>query len=355
MAAGRGARAGHPRRPTGIQRPLARLVEGGARSRARGARRSSCSRCSTSARATSRRRSAEHAPARVGAAQRARRRAVPRAGRARVADVDGPHNAGVHGHRPDAGAHGRGLREHRRAAARAAGSTSTRTIELLREQLAAGWRSRQIVVDLVLDQIAAQAGRGAGSRRCSRRFRQFPADIVAADQHRLRAAGARRVREQFAPSWKRLETFLRDTYRPQARPQIALTSLPDGRKLYASLFASTRRRDDGRARSTRSACRRWRASSARWSRSRAPTASPVPPPSTSGSWASGRRCASRAGGDDRLRARRAGARRAGAAAAVQAPAEDGGRRPADSAGSRGVDRVELRGGTTDGTRPAGST
>ena len=35
--------------------------------------------------------------------------------------------------------------------------------------------------------------------------------------------------QQFVPSWKTLETFLRDTYRKQARPQTALTSLRDGR------------------------------------------------------------------------------------------------------------------------------
>ena len=38
------------------------------------------------------------------------------------------------------------------------------------------------------------------------------------------------------PAWTRLETFLRDTYRKQARPQTALSSLPNGRAAYAALI-----------------------------------------------------------------------------------------------------------------------
>jgi len=38
------------------------------------------------------------------------------------------------------------------------------------------------------------------------------------------------------PSWKRLESFLRDTYRPKARPQIGLSSLSGGAAGYATLI-----------------------------------------------------------------------------------------------------------------------
>jgi uncharacterized protein (DUF885 family) len=105
-------------------------------------------------------------------------------------------------------------------------------IELLREQLAAGVAQPQIVVDLVLDQIAAQRRPAASESPLLAAFRQLPATIAADEQQRIRQQAMAAFEQQFAPSWQRLEQFIRDTYRPKARPQIALTSLPDGRKLY---------------------------------------------------------------------------------------------------------------------------
>ena len=98
------------------------------------------------------------------------------------------------------------------------------TIDLMREQLAAGLAQPAIVVDLTLDQIArAEQAIRQRSRRCSRRSdgfrRRSPRPIRSACARRLA-----RVRAAVRAGWKQLETFLRDTYRPQARPQTALGS-----------------------------------------------------------------------------------------------------------------------------------
>ena len=105
-------------------------------------------------------------------------------------------------------------------------------LELMREQLAAGMVQPQIVVDLVLEQIAAQRRPAAADSPLLAAFRQFPSGIAIAEQQRLRQQATSAYDERFAPGWARLEQFLRDTYLPKARPQIALASLPDGRKLY---------------------------------------------------------------------------------------------------------------------------
>ena len=105
-------------------------------------------------------------------------------------------------------------------------------IALIREQLAAGVTQPQIVIDLVVDQIAAQRRPSAAESRLLAAFRSFPAEISVADQQRLRQQATVAYDEQFAPSWSRFEDFFRSTYMPKVRPQIALTSLPDGRKLY---------------------------------------------------------------------------------------------------------------------------
>jgi prolyl oligopeptidase len=110
------------------------------------------------------------------------------------------------------------------------------TTALMREQLAAGLAQPAIVVDLTLDQVSAQSKPAATDSPLLAAFRRFPSDISSADQDRLRTQARTAYDQQFVPSWKRLETFLRDTYRKQARPQTALSSLPNGRAAYAALI-----------------------------------------------------------------------------------------------------------------------
>ena len=106
-------------------------------------------------------------------------------------------------------------------------------LEMLREQLAAGRVQPQITVDLVLDQLAAQSRPAAPESPLLIAFQRFPDTVAAADQQRLRADAVAAYEQAFVPAWRRWESFLRDTYRPKSRPSIALTSLPNGRALYA--------------------------------------------------------------------------------------------------------------------------
>lgn len=110
------------------------------------------------------------------------------------------------------------------------------TIELMREQLAAGLAQPQIVVDLMLDQLVAQGRPPALESPLLVAFSRFPAAVAMPEQARLRAQAVAAYEQQFVPSWQRLERFLRETYRPQARPQIGLGSLPNGAEGYATLI-----------------------------------------------------------------------------------------------------------------------
>ena len=112
------------------------------------------------------------------------------------------------------------------------------TIELLREQLAAGLAQPAITVDLTLDQIVAQRSAAPLESPLMIAFRRFPEGVAAADQQRLTAQAVAAYEQQFVPSWRKLEAFLRDTYRPKARPSIALSSVPRGRDGYAALIHS---------------------------------------------------------------------------------------------------------------------
>jgi uncharacterized protein (DUF885 family) len=109
-------------------------------------------------------------------------------------------------------------------------------IDVMREQLAAGLAQPAIVVDLTLDQVTAQSQAAAAESPLLAAFRRFPSQIPSNEQERLRAQAYIAYDQHFVASWKKLETFLRDTYRKQARPQPALTSLRDGRAAYAALI-----------------------------------------------------------------------------------------------------------------------
>ena len=110
------------------------------------------------------------------------------------------------------------------------------SLDLLREQMAAGLAQPAVVVNLMLDQVAAQASAAPERSPLLAAFRTFPPGIVSADRDRLTMQARAAYTEQFVPSWKRLEAFLRDTYVKQARAQEGIGSLSRGRAAYASLI-----------------------------------------------------------------------------------------------------------------------
>ena len=110
------------------------------------------------------------------------------------------------------------------------------SIDLMREQLAAHQAQPAVVVNLMLDQVVAQASAPADQSPLLVAFRTFPNGISAADQNRLRTEARAAYTQQFVSSWKRFESFLRDTYLKQARPEIGLSTIPDGTRGYASLI-----------------------------------------------------------------------------------------------------------------------
>jgi uncharacterized protein (DUF885 family) len=119
---------------------------------------------------------------------------------------------------------------------RALPAYAEQTMALMREQMEAGLAQPAVVIDLTLDQLTAQARPPAIESPLLGAFTRFPDAIGAADQGRLRAQAIAAYEQQFVPSWKRLEAFLRDTYRPRARPQIGLSSLPNGAAGYAQMI-----------------------------------------------------------------------------------------------------------------------
>ena len=67
-------------------------------------------------------------------------------------------------------------------------------------------------------------------------FKAMPAAIPAATQAELRRAGLKAINEAVLPAYKDLLTFVRGTYIPGARKELAAETLPDGKAYYRSVI-----------------------------------------------------------------------------------------------------------------------
>ena len=153
----------------------------------------------------------------------------------RVSQVDGLHNDVF---QVVEGMPARTLRDYENIIARlrALPPYVDQSIELVREQLAAGLAQPVIVVDLMLDQVVAQSSAPPDESPLLAAFKSFPTEIAPDDQSRLRREARAAYEQSFVVSWKRLERFLRDDYRKRARPREGVETLSDGVRAYAALI-----------------------------------------------------------------------------------------------------------------------
>ncbi len=120
-------------------------------------------------------------------------------------------------------------------------------VALLDEQLDKGLARPAVVVDLMLQQVAAQRSLPAVESPLVAAFSHFPEGVAGSTQRRLRAQAMAAYTQQFVPAWTHLEQYLRDRYRPRAARAIGLSSLPGGPAMYARLvryFTSTKMSPD---------------------------------------------------------------------------------------------------------------
>jgi uncharacterized protein (DUF885 family) len=120
-------------------------------------------------------------------------------------------------------------------------------IALMDEHLAAGLAQPATVVDLMLEQVRAQARTLPLESPLLAAFSRFPESVAGTTQRRLRASAVAAYQQQFVPSWTRLETYLLERYRPHARAQVGFSSLPNGQGGYARLarfFTTTKMTPD---------------------------------------------------------------------------------------------------------------
>jgi uncharacterized protein (DUF885 family) len=111
-----------------------------------------------------------------------------------------------------------------------------RWIERFRQGMAAGVVEPKLVVRNMIEQMDLQIAQGVEGSTFYGPLKQFPDDIPAAEQARLRDQTAAVIRDGILPAYERFRTFLKTEYLPAARDSVGLVGLKGGDRLYAHLI-----------------------------------------------------------------------------------------------------------------------
>lgn len=116
---------------------------------------------------------------------------------------------------------------------RGAAQVVDQNIALLKRGLALGVTQPKIILRAVPTQILDVIPEDPMQSAMLTPFKEFPENIPAADQERLRAEAVKIYKEQLVPAYDRLYDFVTKEYIPGARKTVGTDALPDGKAWYA--------------------------------------------------------------------------------------------------------------------------
>lgn len=100
--------------------------------------------------------------------------------------------------------------------------------------LKTGWTQPRIVLKTVPAQFSTLTNSEPSHNPLFTPFKSFPDTLSADQQHRIRQAGEKIIREHVAPAFALIKAFLETRYLPASRNEIAAAQLPDGSAYYAT-------------------------------------------------------------------------------------------------------------------------
>ncbi len=95
-----------------------------------------------------------------------------------------------------------------------------------------------LVAKLEVKQLDTEMARDPLASPLLKAFTKFPPGISEADQQRLRTEAIAAYKDSFIPAWRKLRSFVNDTYLPSARDSIGLSAAFNGQEMYASRVKS---------------------------------------------------------------------------------------------------------------------
>jgi uncharacterized protein (DUF885 family) len=109
-------------------------------------------------------------------------------------------------------------------------------IEIMNEAIARGVAQPKIVSDLVIEQLTKQVGQDADKTALLEFLKKMPANIPDAQRERLRQQATDAFTHDFLPAWRKVLAYMQTTYAAHVRPQVGISSLPNGKQDYAILI-----------------------------------------------------------------------------------------------------------------------
>ena len=115
-----------------------------------------------------------------------------------------------------------------------------RVLDRMKQGVAAGVVQPKLVSERVLDQLNRHVEGGVEKMPLMMPVQKFPEAIPAADQARLKAAYAAKIKDEILPRYARLRDYTRDVYLPASRgnDRPGLVSMPGGPALYSYLVST---------------------------------------------------------------------------------------------------------------------
>jgi len=98
-----------------------------------------------------------------------------------------------------------------------------------------GFVQPKVVIEKILPQLASFVVEDTKQSVFYGPVSAMPADFSAKDRERLTSAYTKAIREVTIPAYKRLHEYMQKEYLPHARPQVGMSSLPQGTSWYAYL------------------------------------------------------------------------------------------------------------------------
>ena len=105
-------------------------------------------------------------------------------------------------------------------------------IALMKRGIETGWVQPAVPMRTVPSQIEGQIVADPAKSPLYRPFEEFAKEIPESERARLSESARGRIADAVMPALKRLHTFVKDSYLPAARKEIAASQLPEGAAYY---------------------------------------------------------------------------------------------------------------------------
>ena len=105
-------------------------------------------------------------------------------------------------------------------------------IALMKRGIETGWVQPAVPMRTVPAQIEGQIVTDPAKSPLYEPFKEMAKEVAETDRARLAEAARRHIADEVLPALKKLHTFVKDTYLPAARKDIAAAKFPDGEAYY---------------------------------------------------------------------------------------------------------------------------